>query len=59
MFFIFNYNAAILITDFNDNYQYCNIVCINKNSNFYTCLLFIYCLNKCVIYTEISKFNFI
>jgi|UniRef100_A0A6C0D1P3 FkbM family methyltransferase len=22
-----------LITDFNDHYQYCNIVCINKNSN--------------------------
>jgi FkbM family methyltransferase len=23
-----------LITDFNDHYQYCNIVCINKNSDF-------------------------
>jgi hypothetical protein len=23
-----------IITDFNDHYQYCNIVCINKNSNF-------------------------
>lgn len=23
-----------IITDFSDHYQYCNIVCINKNSNF-------------------------
>ena len=23
-----------IITNFNDHYQYCNIVCINKNSNF-------------------------
>jgi FkbM family methyltransferase len=28
------YNGPVLITDFNDHYQYCNIVCINKNSNF-------------------------
>jgi FkbM family methyltransferase len=27
-------NGPILITDFNDHYQYCNIVCINKNSSF-------------------------
>jgi FkbM family methyltransferase len=28
------YNGPVLITDFNDHYQYCNIVCINKNSDF-------------------------
>ena len=36
-FYKFSYltnNGPILITDFNDHYQYCNIVCINKNSNF-------------------------
>jgi FkbM family methyltransferase len=36
-FYNFSYltnNGATLITDFNDHYQYCNIVCINKNSNF-------------------------
>jgi FkbM family methyltransferase len=27
-------NGQVLITDFNDHYQYCNIICINKNSNF-------------------------
>jgi FkbM family methyltransferase len=36
-FYKFSYltnNGPILMTDFNDHYQYCNIVCINKNSNF-------------------------
>uniref|UniRef100_A0A6C0DMB3 Methyltransferase FkbM domain-containing protein n=1 Tax=viral metagenome TaxID=1070528 RepID=A0A6C0DMB3_9ZZZZ len=36
-FYKFSYltnNGPILITDFNDHYQYCNIVCINKNSDF-------------------------
>jgi FkbM family methyltransferase len=36
-FYNFSYltnNGTTLITDFNDHYQYCNIVCINKNSNF-------------------------
>jgi FkbM family methyltransferase len=31
--YLTNY-GPIIITDFNDHYQYCNIVCINKNSNF-------------------------
>jgi hypothetical protein len=26
--------GPVLITDFNDHYQYCNIVCVNKNSNY-------------------------
>jgi FkbM family methyltransferase len=26
--------GPVIITDFNDHYQYCNIVCINKNSDF-------------------------
>ena len=26
-------NGTELITDFNDHYKYCNIVCINKNSD--------------------------
>jgi FkbM family methyltransferase len=29
-----NNNDPIIITDFTDHYQYCNIVCINKNSDF-------------------------
>ena len=29
-----NNNGPIIITDFSDHYQYCNIVCINKNSDF-------------------------
>jgi FkbM family methyltransferase len=36
-FYKFSYltnSGTQLITDFNDHYQYCNIVCINKNSNF-------------------------
>ena len=36
-FYNFSYltdNGTTLITDFNDHYQYCNIVCINKYSNF-------------------------
>jgi FkbM family methyltransferase len=36
-FYNFSYltnNGTALITDFNDHYQYCNIVCINKNSDF-------------------------
>ena len=36
-FYKFSYLTNIgtkLITDFSDHYQYCNIVCINKNSNF-------------------------
>jgi FkbM family methyltransferase len=36
-FYKFSYltnNGTTLITDFNDHYQYCNIVCINKNSDF-------------------------
>jgi len=35
-FYKFSYltnNGPILITDFSDHYKYCNIVCINKNSN--------------------------
>lgn len=35
-FYKFSYlinNGVHLITDFNDHYQYCNIVCINKNSD--------------------------
>ena len=31
--YLTNYGTK-LITDFTDHYQYCNIVCINKNSNF-------------------------
>ena len=31
--YLTNYGTEI-ITDFTDHYQYCNIVCINKNSNF-------------------------
>jgi len=31
--YLTNYGTE-LITDFNDHYQYCNIVCINKNSDF-------------------------
>ena len=27
-------NGPVIITDFSDHYQYCNIVCINKNSDF-------------------------
>uniref|UniRef100_A0A6C0HRJ9 Methyltransferase FkbM domain-containing protein n=1 Tax=viral metagenome TaxID=1070528 RepID=A0A6C0HRJ9_9ZZZZ len=27
-------NGSVPITDFNDHYQYCNIVCVNKNSRF-------------------------
>ena len=26
-------NGTELLLDFNDHYQYCNIVCINKNSD--------------------------
>ena len=36
-FYNFSYltnNGPILITDFKDHYQYCNIVCINKKSDF-------------------------
>ena len=36
-FYKFSYltnNGPVLITDFSDHYQYCNIVCINKNSDF-------------------------
>jgi len=36
-FYKFSYitnNGTELITDFTDHYQYCNIVCINKNSSF-------------------------
>lgn len=36
-FYNFSYLTSYgteIITDFNDHYQYCNIVCINKNSNF-------------------------
>jgi FkbM family methyltransferase len=36
-FYKFSYltnDGPIIITDFNDHYKYCNIVCINKNSNF-------------------------
>jgi FkbM family methyltransferase len=36
-FYNFSYltsSGTFLITDFSDHYQYCNIVCINKNSNF-------------------------
>jgi FkbM family methyltransferase len=36
-FYKFSYLTADgpkIITDFTDHYQYCNIVCINKNSNF-------------------------
>jgi FkbM family methyltransferase len=36
-FYNFSYLTSYgteVITDFNDHYQYCNIVCINKNSNF-------------------------
>jgi FkbM family methyltransferase len=35
-FYKFSYltiNNPVLITDFTDHYQYCNIVCINKNSD--------------------------
>jgi FkbM family methyltransferase len=35
-FYKFSYLTSYgteIITDFNDHYQYCNIVCINKNSN--------------------------
>ena len=35
-FYKFSYltnDNPVLITDFNDHYQYCNIVCINKNSD--------------------------
>jgi len=27
-------NGAVLLTDYTDHYQYCNIVCINKNSDY-------------------------
>lgn len=27
-------NGSVIITDFNDHYQYCNIVCINKKSDY-------------------------
>jgi FkbM family methyltransferase len=36
-FYKFSYltgQGPVLITDFEDHYQYCNIVCINKNSDF-------------------------
>ena len=36
-FYKFSYLTSYgteIITDFTDHYQYCNIVCINKNSNF-------------------------
>ena len=36
-FYNFSYltsDGTKIITNFNDHYQYCNIVCINKNSNF-------------------------
>ena len=36
-FYKFSYLTSYgteIITDFNDHYQYCNIVCINKNSNY-------------------------
>jgi hypothetical protein len=36
-FYKFSYlgsGAPVLITDFSDHYQYCNIVCINKNIDF-------------------------
>jgi FkbM family methyltransferase len=36
-FYNFSYltpNGTQLLHDFNDHYQYCNIVCINKNSNY-------------------------
>ena len=36
-FYKFSYltnNGPVIITDFNDHYQYCNIVCINKNIDF-------------------------
>jgi FkbM family methyltransferase len=36
-FYNFSYltnNGTVPITDFNDHYHYCNIVCINKNSNY-------------------------
>lgn len=36
-FYNFSYltqHGAHLLTDFNDHYQYCNIVCININSNY-------------------------
>jgi FkbM family methyltransferase len=36
-FYKFSYltnDGTVLITDFTDHYQYCNIVCINKNSTF-------------------------
>jgi hypothetical protein len=36
-FYKFSYltsNGTELITDFTDHYQYCNIICINKNSKF-------------------------
>ena len=28
------YYGTVLITDFSDHYKYCNIVCINKNSDY-------------------------
>jgi len=31
--YLTNY-GTVLITDFTDHYQYCNIVCVNKNSSF-------------------------
>jgi hypothetical protein len=36
-FYKFSYltnSGSVVITDFNVHYQYCNIVCINKNSVF-------------------------
>ena len=36
-FYKFSYltnNGTVPILDFNDHYQYCNIVCINKDSKF-------------------------
>ena len=29
-----NYDGIELINNFNDHYKYCNIVCINKNSDY-------------------------
>lgn len=30
-------NGLVPLTDYNDHYQYCNIICINKNSNIIQC----------------------
>jgi hypothetical protein len=32
--YLTNESPICLITDFNDHWQYCNIVCLNKNSDF-------------------------